>query len=90
MTTTRSARPWKRLQAQVFAEESHCWLCGEYVDQTLEPNDLRARSVDHRRPVALDGDVYDRANLRLAHRQCNSERGIHPPTPLAVPHTREW
>ncbi len=72
---TPSGRPYRRLQAQVFAEETHCWLCGEHVDQRLPHNDRMARSLDHVVPLAQGGPALDRANARLAHRQCNSERG---------------
>lgn len=72
----RSGRPWERLKALVYGEETHCWVCREYVDQRLHHNDRRARSVDHVIPRWRRPDLaYVRSNLRLAHRGCNSSRG---------------
>lgn len=71
----RRGRPWRRLQAQVYATETHCHLCGEWVDPTLPKNHRRARSVDHLIPLSLGGPPLDRDNARLAHIGCNSRRG---------------
>ena len=65
---------WNDRRAQVFAEETHCWLCGEWVDQTLKGTTARAKSIDHVVPQALGGS-HDRDNLRLAHCSCNCRRG---------------
>ncbi|WP_329214818.1 HNH endonuclease [Streptomyces sp. NBC_01485] len=71
----RSGRPWLRVQTQVFAEETHCWLCHCYVDQSLPgTTHPMARTVDHVHPLWLGGDPLDRANCRLAHRRCNTAR----------------
>lgn len=70
----RTGRPWRRLQAQVYLEETHCWICGEYVDQTLPPRTSRSRSVDHLVRLADGGAPLDRANCRLAHYGCNCGR----------------
>lgn len=71
----RSGRPWRRVQAQVFKEETICWWCGKYVDQTLPgTTHPMARTVDHVQPLWVGGDPLDRANCRLAHRRCNTVR----------------
>ena len=79
-------RPRRRVCAQVRAEESHCWLCGYWIDQSLPRNSKwgstideiiprsRGRTLEDRRRLATD-----RANLRHAHRSCNSSRGNGPP-----------
>lgn len=76
---THGARPsgtrWRRLQEQVWASETNCGICGQYVDQTLPVNDKRARSLDHIIPIARGGAMYERDNVRLAHRSCNSRAG---------------
>jgi 5-methylcytosine-specific restriction endonuclease McrA len=69
-----TGRPWRRLQAHVYATETHCWICGTHVDQTLPPNHPYARSVDHVHPKGQGGPPLDRANLRLSHRRCNTRR----------------
>ncbi|MFF7966748.1 HNH endonuclease [Streptomyces sp. NPDC007903] len=71
----RSGRPWRALQARVFAEETDCWLCHRWVDQTLPgTTHPMARTVDHVVPLWLGGEPLDRANCRLAHRRCNTIR----------------
>jgi 5-methylcytosine-specific restriction endonuclease McrA len=65
---------WDALRAQVHSEETHCWICNEYVDQTLHGHDRLGPTVDHVIPTALGGP-NTRDNLRLAHRSCNSARG---------------
>jgi 5-methylcytosine-specific restriction endonuclease McrA len=71
----RAGTAWWKVQAQVFAEETHCWLCGGWVDQTLNgQRHPMARTVDHVRELWQGGDPLDRANCRLAHRRCNSAK----------------
>ncbi len=70
----RSGVAWERLKAQVFAEETHCWICRVYVDQTLWPQHPMARTVDHVIPLNQGGPPLERANCRLAHRRCNTAR----------------
>ncbi|MFD7793624.1 HNH endonuclease [Streptomyces sp. NPDC059759] len=71
----RSGRPWYRLQARVFAEETHCWICHKPVDQTLPgTTHPMGRTVDHVHALWLGGDPLDRTNCRLAHRRCNTAR----------------
>lgn len=75
-----SGRPWRRLQAHVYATETHCavdeCVCpdGRWVNQTLPPNHPFARSVDHIIPKGQGGPPLDRNNARLAHRRCNTRR----------------
>jgi len=69
----RAGTAWWNVQAQVYAEETHCWWCGEWVDQSLDGRTHpMARTVDHVRELWEGGDPLDRANCRLAHRRCNS------------------
>ncbi len=84
----RGGRPYRRLQAQVFAEETHCWRCYAWVDQTLPPNHDWARSLDHVIPLNRGGDPLARANARLAHRWCNTSKGDKLHTPAVI--SRRW
>ncbi|MER6534698.1 HNH endonuclease [Streptomyces sp900105755] len=71
----RAGTAWWAVQAQVFAEETNCWLCGKWVDQTLDGRTHpMARTVDHVRELWEGGDPLDRSNCRLAHRRCNSAK----------------
>jgi len=70
-----SGRTWRRLQAIVFETFTHCWICGQWVDQELRTGPEQ-RTVDHAIPQALWPEgalILD--NLRLAHMGCNSGRG---------------
>ena len=73
----RTGHRWRVLCTQVYREETHCWLCRRWVDQTLPHNDPQARSVDHVVELWQGGDPLDRANCRLAHRGCNSIKSNH-------------
>lgn len=73
----RKGRPWRRLQHRVFDEETHCAICGNYVDQALpNPRDRMARSVHHLVPPDIAPRLAtSRDNARLAHVGCNSRQG---------------
>lgn len=95
MSNPRRANGHRRDQVtrKVLAEETHCALCGEWVDKTLRllPGHHSPRctnpecsgckphpkspTVDEIVPVSLGGSPVDRANCRLAHRDCNIKRG---------------
>lgn len=70
----RSGTAWTKLRAQVFAEETHCWWCRRWVDQSLDRRHPMSRTVDHIVELWQGGDPLDRANCRLAHRKCNSRK----------------
>ncbi|RZQ59827.1 HNH endonuclease [Amycolatopsis suaedae] len=70
----RTGHRWRQLCAQVYAEETHCWLCGTWVSQLLDPTHPMSRTVDHVRELWQGGDPLDRNNCRLAHRACNSRK----------------
>jgi hypothetical protein len=55
-----------------------CWLCGNNVDPSAPAGSPWAGSVDHVLPRARGGGS-EPANLRLAHRSCNSRRGSRLP-----------
>lgn len=70
----RAGTAWWNVQAQVFSEETRCWWCGKWVDQTLPRTHPMSRTVDHVRELWQGGGEVDRANCRLAHRRCNSAK----------------
>ena len=65
----------RQLRARVLREEHLCWLCGQPVDKTLPPGHPMAPECDEVIPVSLGGSPLDRANVRLAHRLHNQQRG---------------
>lgn len=71
----RAGRPWRTVQAQVYREETHCWLCHQPVDPSLPPNHPHSRSADHLVQLTHGGPPLARTNLHLAHRRCNTVRG---------------
>lgn len=71
----RGTRSWRRLRERVYAEETHCWICNEYVDQALPKWHPKSRTVDHLQPIARGGmGIPPRHMVRLACRQCNGIR----------------
>lgn len=76
-TAGRKGAPYRRAQKQVFEEETHCYICGNYVDQTLANyRSSKARSVHHLIPPDIEPELAnDRANMRLAHLGCNARHG---------------
>lgn len=70
-----TSRQWQRFAHSVYESETHCGICGEYVEQTLPFTHRMSRTVDHIQPISLGGAWYDRDNVRLAHRSCNSRNG---------------
>lgn len=70
----RTGQRWRDLRSTVYSTEENCWLCGQWVDQTLPALDSRARTADHLVSLQHGGSELDRDNLRLAHRGCNSAR----------------
>src|SRR6201996_1005426 len=70
----RTGRAWREVSARVYREETHCWLCGHWVDPSLYPKDRMARAADHLIQLQHGGRPTDRANLRLAHCACNTAR----------------
>ena len=83
-TAGRKGRPWRLLCAQVYATETHCIRCGQWVDLALpyrDPDTGRvnrlAKSVDHITALAEGGPPLARTNVGLAHLGCNSTAGAH-------------
>lgn len=50
-----------------------CHVCGQKVDPSLNGLDLRGPTLDHIVPLS-EGGEHSHANVRLAHRECNSRR----------------
>jgi 5-methylcytosine-specific restriction protein A len=57
--------PWRKVRAQVLAEERYCGICGRLG----EPDDV----VDHIIPKG-QGGTDARHNLRRVHRRCHSAK----------------
>lgn len=70
----RTGRAWREVSARVYRDETHCWVCGLWVDPSLHPKDRMARSADHLVQLQHGGAPTDRTNLRLAHLGCNTAR----------------
>ncbi len=87
MARELTGRPRRRLAALVRAQEPNCWRCGLPIDLTLPRGGPGVR-VQHRMSSTIDEVIprsvhplgawyaaHDRANLRHAHRSCNSSAG---------------
>ena len=81
-TDGRKGRPRRDLQALIRETEPNCWLCGSWIDQTLDPQrDPMGSTIDEVIPYSQGGSTTDPANCRHAHRACNTYRGDRPVTP---------
>ncbi|MEK9899141.1 MAG: HNH endonuclease [Rhodospirillaceae bacterium] len=70
----RQLRGWAA-RALVRARDGDvCHLCGELVHEGFEQGDPEQATLDHLTERAAGGDS-DIANMRLAHRSCNEQRG---------------
>ncbi|MQB00507.1 MAG: HNH endonuclease [Actinobacteria bacterium] len=90
----RQGRPWRRLTAELRSLGLPCSICGKPIDYNLPPNHRDGFTVDHRVPLSkAPWLANDRANLRAAHRSCNSSEGAkarpRPRTPR-LPTSRQW
>ena len=85
----RGGRPWSRLRAEVAGEETHCWLCGEWIDYSLPAFHDRSYELDHVVPKSKGGEDV-RANVRASHRECNQDRGNSTAEPAQPRFSRSW
>lgn len=87
----RSGRPLTRLRDKIKREGSHiCWLCGKPIDMALHYNDPWSWTMDHLIPLSdAPWLALDEANIREAHRSCNSSRGKRAPI-RKVRASRNW
>lgn len=65
----------RAIRARVLAEETHCAICGQWVDKGLKTPDPMSPEVDEDVPRVRGGSQYDRANTHLTHRRCNQAKG---------------
>lgn len=92
-THGRSTRRFRQLSEHLRAQRLPCWICGQAIDYTIERgmNDPNEFTVDHAlsRKGHLDM-AEDPANLKPAHRRCNSSKGTgQERTNLGAP-SRAW
>uniref|UniRef100_UPI001B7FF4DF hypothetical protein n=1 Tax=Amycolatopsis pretoriensis TaxID=218821 RepID=UPI001B7FF4DF len=56
----RVGRAWREVSSRVYAEETHCWICGDYVDPRLHPRHPRGVAA-----VAQLDQMVSRAGPRV-------------------------
>lgn len=86
----RTGRPYRRLKDKLKASGAPCWVCGNPIDLSLPWWDPWSHTVDHLRPLTLDGDPLDEANVASAHRRCNQIRGYIAVPAQQPPTSRQW
>lgn len=69
----------RRIRKQMYKRQKGlCWICGERMAiSPLAAGSLRFATFDHLVPKS-EGGTGAQANLRLAHKKCNSLRGSVP------------
>lgn len=72
-----NSHQWREVVAQLKALPGSdiCWKCGEKIPSDVPHNDPMQWTADHVQSMANGGNAIDLANLRPAHRSCNSKRG---------------
>jgi hypothetical protein len=78
-------RTYLRNRQTAFNASDTCWICGQWIDDTLPFPDPWSKSADHRTPVARGG--HNHGPLAVAHLRCNMSRGVKPPP---TRHGRNW
>lgn len=87
----RGGRPWRRIVAELRRAGLPCAICGHPIDYTLPHNDAMSFTVDHAIPRRMAPWLAeDRANLRPAHRRCNSSDGDRTRTVKRKRISRQW
>lgn len=86
----RGGRPWRRIAAQVLRSNPVCWLCGHRIDLTLDAKHPMSGTVDHVTSLHQGGAPRDLANLKPAHRRCNSRKGAGDAAPSQPTTSRAW
>lgn len=68
---------WREIVAQLKARPGSdiCWICGEKIPTDVPNNDPMQWTADHVQSMASGGEALNLANLRAAHRKCNSKKG---------------
>ena len=77
----RSSSTRDRARARLRAQESACHICGEPIDYELPWDHHRAFVADHVIPLARGG-ADTQANMRAAHRDCNSTKRARMHAPI--------
>lgn len=65
-----------------------CWLCGQWIDDTLKSPHPMSWSSDHVHPVGRGGN--NRGELKPAHRICNMRRNTIERQRQHNRHGRQW
>lgn len=87
----RTSHSFRRLTANLRAQRRPCCHCGQRIDYTLEPNDPRAFTAEHIKPLSTHPHLAeDPGNLDAAHKACNSSRGTGPMRPALGTTSRNW
>lgn len=66
---------YEQNRLKILATQDVCAICGKPVDKSLKSPHPLSATVDHIIPVSKGGHPSDIANLQLAHRCCNLEKG---------------
>ena len=74
------------LQTLAYLDDGECWLCGEQVDWSADPQGYGDYpSIDHVQPLSKGGP-HRWTNVALAHRRCNGEKGAEGIAPSIIEH----
>ena len=69
----RNSATRDRHRARIRRDAPACHICGKPIDYTLPHLDPWSFVIDHVKPLAKGGDDT-LANIKAAHRECNSKK----------------
>ena len=95
---------YRRNRAMIMKSQDICGICGQPIDPALKYPHPMSKSLDHIIPIDRGGHPFDKANMQVAHLQCNRMKGARlqknpkpdllssqaPHNNRALPQSRDW
>lgn len=84
----RNHRAYRAKTAKLRKRADTCWICGKWIDRSLDYRHPMSWTADHVTPLTKGGKLL--GEMRPAHRSCNSRRGNRVPERPQLPTSRDW
>ena len=84
----RDHRAYRAKTKRLRARTDTCWICGEWIDRTLDYRHPMSWTADHETPLTKGGKLL--GPMKAAHRSCNARRGNRTLDRPLIPTSRDW
>lgn len=84
----RDHRAYRAKTKRLRARTDTCWICGEWIDRTLDYRHPMSWTADHETPLTKGGKLL--GPMKAAHRSCNARRGNRTAPADPLPTSRAW